>query len=96
MNNINKNLNCSNVSNDNKNENNSPNIIQSLSYVKKKENKIGEIKINFEQAKEFQKKVKNNNENDNLINSLANLNTNSNLIPSNKNSNIYNKKREKI
>ena len=42
---------------------------------------------------EFQKKVKNNNENDNLINSLSNLNTSSNLIPTNKNSSIYNKKK---
>ena len=88
INNINKNLNDSNVGNNNTNENNIHNIIRSLSYVKKNENKIGEIKINFGKGKEFQKKVKNNNEKDNLINSLSGLNISSNLIPRNKNSNL--------
>ena len=71
---INKNF----INKQNKNNNNnhhSPNIIKSLSYVKKYKNKIDEIKINFKQNKKFSKNTRNINTTNPLTNNESNLNT---------------------
>ena len=76
------------IQNDNneKNNNHSPNIIKSFSYVKKYKNKIDEIKINFKNNKN----ARNRKENDNI--NLTSNDNNSHVIPKNKINIIYNKK----
>ena len=76
------------------NDNNSPNIIKSFSYVKKYENKIDEIKINFKNSKPINKHIRNNNTN---LNSYSNQINEQKLIPimtrNPSNNFIYNKKK---
>ena len=83
----NKIINNKNINNkQNKNNNHSPNIVKSLSYVKKYKNKIDEIKINFKKNEKYVKIIHN-------INPLTNNENKMNLITKNKSMNIiYNKK----
>ena len=80
--------------NNEKNNNHSPKLVKSFSYVKKYKNKIGEIKINFKNNKDFNKHEKNLKENKviNNINYLSNKQNYSHIIPKNKINIIYNKK----
>ena len=88
----NENSNLNNTNNINKNNNHSPNLIKSLSYVKKYNNEIGEIKVNFGNVKNINKHTRNNNENINNITSpinekkiIFNMKGNNNYnIPNNK------------
>ena len=79
-----------NVNNNNNKSNNSPNIIKSLSYVKKDKNKIEEIKINFNESK-----ILNNNMKYKNLNNIIISNTQNNKI-NNKSNIIYNKKKSNI
>lgn len=75
------------------NENNSPNIIKSFSYVKKYENKIDEIKINFN-SKPINKHTRNNNANsNNLTNPINEQKVIPIMIRNNSNNIIYSKKK---
>ena len=75
-----------------KNNNYSPNIIRSFSYVKRYGNKIGEIKMNFKNTKPLNKFTRNYKSN---LNNITNPINDKKVIPINNNSNniIYNKKK---
>ena len=82
-----------NLNNSNNNDN-SPNLIKSLSYVKKFKNEIEEIKINFGPKKNINKHIRNNNGNiNNITNPINEKKVNSNMIRSNINNIVYNKKK---
>ena len=75
------------------NSNYSPNLVKSFSYVKKYNNKIDEIKINFNNSKEITKHTRNINPN--IINSTNPLKENEHVLITDKNnSNIIYKKKK--